>query len=89
MFVDKANLFVQNFPFSATESSIADYFESRGFRTTKIHLVTDPETGKAKGYGFVTLEDETQNDEAIAVLHDKDFAGRRLTVRPANPRKPR
>lgn len=83
------NLFVQNFPFEFTESDIKDLFEDRGFPVQKVHLVNDRETGKPRGFGFVTLEDEEQNPEAIKKMDQVAIKGSRgsrtLNVREATP----
>ncbi len=78
-------LFIQNFPWSATEADICEHFNDAGFPASKAQVIMDAETKRSKGFGFVQLEDETQNDEAIAHLHDQDFKGRPLVVKHANP----
>ncbi len=84
-----AKLFVRNFPWSTTETDLVVYFNDNGFPAVKAQIVIDAETKRSKGFGFVQLKDETQNDEAMATLNDSDFNGRKLGVQPAHPDKSR
>jgi len=78
-------LFVQNFPWSTTEHDLKEHFNDAGFEAVAAQVCIDATTKKSKGFGFVQLADESQNDEAIATMHAQDFKGRPLTVKPANP----
>ncbi len=79
-------IYVGNLPFSATEDEIRGLFGEFG-TVASIHLVTDRETGRPRGFGFVEMEDGA--DEAIEALHQKDMGGRSLTVNEARPRTER
>jgi RNA recognition motif-containing protein len=80
------NLYVGNLPFSATEESIRDLFSIYG-TVESVKLITDRETGRLRGFGFVEMVSGA--NEAIAALHEKDHGGRNLTVNHAKPREQR
>jgi RNA recognition motif-containing protein len=71
------NIYIGNLPFSATEESIRDLFSAYG-AVESVKLITDRETGRLRGFGFVEMANG--GNEAIAALHEKDFGGRNLTV---------
>ena len=80
------NIYVGNLPFSATEESIRDLFSAYG-AVESVKLITDRETGRLRGFGFVEMA--SGGSEAIAALHEKDLDGRHLTVNHAKPREQR
>lgn len=80
------NVYVGNLPFSATEQQIQDLFAAYGL-VERVNLITDRDTGRLKGFGFVEMSDGAQ--EAIANLDQSDFDGRTLTVNLARPREER
>ena len=80
------NIYVGNLPFSATAEEIRDLFSAYG-TVESVKLITDRETGRLRGFGFVEMESGAQ--EAIAALDQKDLGGRRITVNPAKPREER
>ncbi len=80
------NIYVGNLPFSATAEEIRDLFSAYG-TVESVKLITDRETGRLRGFGFVEMESGAQ--EAIAALDQKDLGGRRITVNPARPREER
>ncbi len=80
------NIFVANLPFSATEEEIRDLFSAYG-TVESVNLITDRETGRLRGFGFVEMA--SGGNEAIAALHEKDLDGRKLTVNLAKPREER
>lgn len=82
------DIYVGNLPFSATEEEVAELFASFG-PVEKVKLVTDRETGRPRGFGFVTLADTSKVKEAAEALDGQDFGGRALRVNPAEPREPR
>ncbi len=79
-------LYVGNLPYSATEDEIRELFSEYG-TVGSVNLISDRETGRPRGFGFVEMGDGW--DEAINALHQKDFGGRSLTVNEARPRQPR
>lgn len=77
-------IYVGNLPFSATEDGIRDLFSTYG-AVESVTLITDRDTGRLRGFGFVEMTSGA--NEAIAALHEKDLAGRNLTVNQAKPRE--
>lgn len=80
-------LYVGNLPFDATNETIRAAFEAFG-TVHEVTLVTDRETGRPKGFGFVEMDAESAT-AAIQGLNEKDFGGRNLTVNEARERKSR
>jgi RNA recognition motif-containing protein len=80
------NIYVGNLPFSATAEAIQDLFSPYG-AVESVNLITDRETGRLRGFGFVEMSSGA--NEAIAALHEKDLDGRTLTVNLAKPREQR
>ena len=79
-------IYVGNLSFSATEEEIQELFEQHGI-VESVKLITDRETGRARGFGFVEMESGA--DEAIAALDGTEVGGRSLRVNEAKPREPR
>ena len=79
-------IYVGNLPFSATEDEVRDLFGEFG-TVTSVNLISDRETGRPRGFGFVEMEDGA--DEAIEKLHQADMGGRSLNVNEARPRENR
>ncbi len=79
-------LYVGNLPFSADETQIRDLFSQNGREVSEVKLVTDRETGRPRGFGFVEMGSGEAADTAIRELNGKDFGGRALTVNEAKER---
>jgi len=75
-------IYVGNLPFSTTDDELRSLFSQYG-QVVSVNLVTDRETGRPRGFGFVEMEGA---DEAISALDRKEFGGRVLTVNEARPR---
>jgi RNA recognition motif-containing protein len=75
-------LYVGNLPFSATEDDVRDLFAQHG-QVLSVQLITDRETGRPRGFGFVEMED---GSGAIQALDGMDFGGRNLRVNEAKER---
>jgi RNA recognition motif-containing protein len=82
-------LYVGNLPFSITEDSLRAALEETGGTCKDIHIVTDRETGRPRGFAFAEMADDAQAQAAIAAMDGKDLEGRNLTVNEARPRAPR
>ena len=80
------NIYVGNLPFSATTEAIQELFSTYG-TVESVNLITDRETGRQRGFGFVEMA--SGGSEAIAALHEQDLDGRTLTVNHAKPREER
>jgi RNA recognition motif-containing protein len=82
------NLYVGNLPHSTTEAELRNVFEPHG-AVEKVTLVTDRETGRSRGFGFVEMTDAGEADKAIAALNGTDLGGRPLTINEAKPKTDR
>ena len=81
-------LFVGNLSFNTTESQLRDAFGAFGV-VAEVNLMTDRETGRPRGFGFVTMNTPEEAQAAIEGLHGKSVDGRDLTVNVAKPREER
>src|SRR2546429_6109433 len=79
------NLFVGNMSFHTTESELTELFKPFG-QVTRVHLVTDRETGRARGFAFVEMPNDEEASKAIAGLDGKELGGRNLKVNEARPK---
>jgi RNA recognition motif-containing protein len=80
------NLYVGNLPFNTTSDDLRDAFGQYG-TVSRAQVVSDRETGRSRGFGFVEME--TGGEAAIQAMNGADFGGRTLTVNEARPREPR
>ncbi len=81
------NIYVGNLPFSATDADLRTLFAGYG-DVISASVITDRETGRSRGFGFVDLADEGAA-RAIEELNGSDMDGRQLTVNQARPRSSR
>lgn len=77
-------IYVGNLPYSATEPEIREKFGEFG-EVQSVSLITDRETGRPRGFGFVEMDDDGA-DAAIKALDGQDMGGRSLRVNVARPR---
>jgi RNA recognition motif-containing protein len=82
------NIFVGNLAFNSTDHDLRQLFEPYGVVDT-INVITDRDTGRSKGFGFVEMPDSAASKAAIQGLNGKELDGRALTVNEAKPREPR
>jgi RNA recognition motif-containing protein len=80
------NLYVGGLPFSMTQADLEQLFGQYG-TVTKAQIISDRETGRSRGFGFVEMTDGA--DAAVAAMNGSDYRGRRLTVNVAAPREDR
>lgn len=78
-------IYVGNLPFSANDDELRALFATHG-DVQSVNLITDRETGRLRGFGFVEM-DESGADAAIAALDGQDMGGRALKVNEARPRR--
>jgi len=85
-----ANLFVGSLAYTTTDDTLQAAFEAIG-PIKSARVITDRDTGRSKGFGFVEFEDEANNQKAIDELNGKELDGRAISVTVARPRdeKPR
>ena len=82
------NVFVGNMSFQTTESELRSIFEPFG-ELTRVNVVTDRDTGQARGFGFVEMPNDDEATKAIAGLNGKEVGGRALNVNEARPKTER
>ena len=82
------NIFTGNLSYDLTERAMRELFEEFG-EVTSAKIITDRDTGRSKGFGFVEMSDKTAAVEAIEQLNGKDMGGRALVVNEARPREER
>lgn len=82
------NIFVGNLNFGATESAVRALFEAYG-TVERVSIVTDRDTGQARGFGFVEMSVNAEADRAINELNGRDLDGRALNVNEARPKTER
>src|SRR6478672_13309286 len=85
---DNNKLFVGNLSFDTTENDLQDAFAAFG-TVTEANLMMDRETGRARGFGFITMSTPEEAQKAIEGLNGKSIDGRALTVNVAKPREER
>ena len=81
-------LFVGNLSFNTTENDLQDLFAAYG-PVQQVDMIMDRMTGRPRGFGFVTMENQADAQKAIDELNGKAFGGRDLTVNEARPREDR
>ena len=81
-------MYVGNLPFSAGEEELKEAFGQFG-PVSEVNLVMDRETGRPRGFAFVSMGSKEGMEAAIRGLDGKDFGGRNLTVNEARPREDR
>lgn len=82
------NLFVGSLAYATTDDSLKAFFEQIG-EVESARVITDRDTHRSKGFGFVTFVDEASNQKAIDDLNGKELDGRPITVTAARPKEDR
>jgi RNA recognition motif-containing protein len=80
-------LYVGNLAFSMTEDSLTQLFTGKGYKVGSARIITDRETGRSRGFGFVELAAQDDAAKAIGELNGLDFEGRPLQVNEARPQE--
>ena len=81
-------LYVGNLPYTTTEDELRDMFEPHG-AIESVAVITDRDTGRSRGFGFVEMREASAADKAIQALDGKDMGGRSLRVNEAHERTSR
>ncbi len=81
-------LYVGNLPFTVTEGVLVDLFTPFG-QVESARLITDRDSGRSKGFGFVEMGSDEEAEKAISEMNGKEVEGRALTVNEARPQEPR
>ena len=79
------NIFVASLSYQISEADLRELFEEYG-TVSSAKIITDRETGRSKGYGFVEMDDDSEGQRAIDELNGAEFDGRTLAVSVARPR---
>ncbi len=82
----QTRLFVGNLPYAANEQDLRAFFEAGAGKVATVRIITDLDTGRSKGYGFVEMATPEGAQKAIESLNDASFSGRKLIVNEARPR---
>ncbi len=82
------NIYVGNLSFETGESELETLFGTHG-EVTRANVITDRDTGRSRGFGFVEMANEAEGRAAIEALNGQDFGGRHITVNEARPRAAR
>ena len=81
-------IYVGNMSYNTSEDNLRELFGQYG-EVSSVKIITDRETGRAKGFGFITMDTDSEAKEAIEALHQKEYDGRTLTINEAKPREER
>ena len=82
------NLYVGNLPFNTTAEELREAFAQYG-TVARAQVITDRETGRSRGFGFVEMGNDEEAQKAIDALNNSPYKGRPLTVNEAKPREER
>jgi len=82
------NIFVGNLSFNTGEDELRQLFEPHG-QVDRVSILTDRETGRSRGFGFVEMANAEEGDRAIAALNGSQFGGRTINVNEARPKAER
>lgn len=78
------NIYIANISFRASEGQLKDLFQQFG-EVSSVKIITDRDTGRSRGFGFVEMPNDSEGKQAIAQLNGNDFEGRNLVVNEARP----
>lgn len=82
------NIFVASLNFRTREETLQSLFEEFG-EVSSAKIISDRDTGRSKGFGFVEMVNDDEANEAISQLNESEFDGRTIVVKEARPREPR
>lgn len=82
------NIYVSNLNFSTTSESLQELFAEYG-EIDSAKIITDRETGRSRGFGFVEIANDADGQKAIDELNNSDFEGKSISVNIARPRTER
>lgn len=82
------NIFVGNLNFNTSEEELRQMFEVHG-QVERVSILTDRDTGRSRGFGFVEMANAEEGDKAIAALNGSQIGGRTLNVNEARPKPER
>jgi RNA recognition motif-containing protein len=82
------NIYVSNLSYNTTKDSFQQLFAEYG-EVSSANIITDRETGRSKGFGFVEMSNDAEGQAAIDALNETDFEGKIIVVQVARPREDR
>jgi RNA recognition motif-containing protein len=82
------NIFVGNLSFNTNEDELRQIFESYG-QVDRVSILTDRDTGRSRGFGFVEMTNDEDGQKAITALNGSQFGGRTINVNEARPKSDR
>ncbi len=83
-------IYVGNLPWSTTKEELAEAFADKsGVEITDSRIITDRETGRSRGFGFVEVETDEDLSKVVEIMNGTDFNGREIIVNEARPRNDR
>ena len=82
------NIYIGNISYQTTEDDVQTLFGEHG-TVDSVHLISDRETGRSKGFGFIEMPNDEEAKKAIEAFDGTEFGGRQLKVNEARPRPPR
>src|SRR5207244_12448104 len=82
------NIYVGNLVWEVTADDLLALFQEHG-GVTRAQVISDKETGRSRGFGFVEMENDAEAQKAIDALNGHEFRGRALTVNEARPSEER
>jgi RNA recognition motif-containing protein len=78
------NIYIANISFRASEGQLKDLFQQFG-EVSSVKIITDRDTGRSRGFGFVEMPNDSEGKQAIAQLNGTEFGERNLVVNEARP----
>jgi RNA recognition motif-containing protein len=82
------NIYVGNLSYGMSEDELREAFAAYG-DVASVKILSDRETGRSRGFGFVEMPNQSEGEAAVAQLNGKELGGRTLRVNEARPREPR
>ncbi len=82
------NIYVGNLSYKMTDEDLGKLFETFG-SVTEGKIITDRDSGRSKGFGFIEMPDQAEGEEAIKQLDGKEIEGRNIKVNVAKPKEDR
>ena len=79
-------IYIGNIPYSIKDQDLAEVFQEFG-QIESSKVIVDKKTKRSKGYGFVDMQNESEEDAAINEMNGKEVGGRKIKVSKANPKK--
>lgn len=79
------NIYVSNLSFNTESGSLQELFSAYG-EVTSSKIITDRDSGRSRGFGFIEMSDDSEGQNAIAELHETEFEGKTINVNVARPR---